>query len=248
MKKTLKQIINAGKSIAVAGALAFLSGCSSLKTEFKGGIDIGLSYANLNLPKEIQTTPVHPKDGGPSYGGATADIKHGIDFYFPSMNYEASAGTERLKLFAAINPRISWAGINGGGYRGGWYAVELQRTGWGGESYAFTQVYPDIFSYVPSAGLEVLLKEDIVLRVEAGMPHNGFHFKKGHDRWGSWETTDRDTWRGFGKSYGLSLGHSNKESFLGIIGKIEQYEPEFLGKKGDITSYSLGMLVFNKSL
>jgi hypothetical protein len=253
MKKTLKQII---QSAILAGAIALSSGCAStnhskitkahepMYFDCNPRGQLTAAVYTPHLGKKTQTVPIHPADGGPSRGEATADIKWGFDMRF-SYGIEGSFGTEKLRINAGLDGILDLGGIAPGGYRSGIYAVELQPlpASEGYESYAFTCLEPTLLTYMPFAGLEIKPSDKTKLGFEFGMPHNKFKFNKGHDRWGMWETTERDSWEGFGKSIGLYFTLEDRKGRDTLCWGIsrESYDSEFLGEKGKIDIYLLSM-------
>jgi hypothetical protein len=176
-----------------------------------GGVE--LTGYILELGKNIQTTPMHPDDGGPSAGGAITNLEDGFGLAFRT-DLEGSVGTDYLRIKAAAGARV---GIPGG------Y-----------ESYAFTQLNHD-FAFIPSVGLKAKVSKNVFLSVDANFPYSGFTATSGHDRYGQWQTVQRDHWQGWGFGVAGTVEARIEENWTGSVSLgWEEYKPEFGGEKAKI--------------
>lgn len=244
-------------SLFLTGVLS-ISGClmrMNKKIETKGpiypevGLRVGAEIINYDVKKigkKIQTTGVHPDDSGFLYGKTTTNVYGSETDFAPKLGLEASIGTDFLRLYGGIDGRIH--SLSGKGYGEGLCDSKQQisdnRHPSQG-SFVFTQIDPDSFSWVPFVGIEGVLFNKIHAGVEVGFPNYGFTAKSGHDRWGKWQTVQKDHWRGFGKKIGGFIGISLEEfpneselhdRFLGFYMGKETYGPTFAGEKAEIES------------
>ena len=181
----LENIIKTAKAALFAGALA-VSGCIGVNgyvavptanppndnsVYFESGPRINLPRVceyDVNLGDKIQTTPVHPDDGGAAAGSATTDITTYIAYIwshpkerpsalpYASIGYEASIGTHFSRLRFGTDIRY----FSETDYRRGIFDVEKQPIPF--QSYAFTQ-FNQTFTTTPFIGFEKILGQHILL-------------------------------------------------------------------------------------
>ena len=196
-----------------------------------------LVYYKADLGKKITTTPVHSSDSGFLSGETTTKPGGGTTFA-PGLGLFGSIGTENLRVIGGISSR--WNTLHHeDGYREGFHSTKQQvsdiRPPSRG-SFVFTQLVPGTFTFIPSVGLEGKIRENLTIGATVGFPYMEWTARSGHDRWGSWETVQDDSWKGFGTRYTGTLGWDLNDSdkiFLGVF--WEEYRPEFAGEGAEIS-------------
>ena len=195
-----------------------------------------------DLGEKIKTTPVHSHDS-PFLSGETATEPDSYDDGFswaPNLGLFGSIGTENLRIVGGVSGRWNIMYYEDG-YRQGFHSTRQQVSDIRPESngsFVFTQLVPDAFTFIPSVGIEGKI-EDLMIGVTAGFPYMGWKVRSGHDRWGSWETVQKDSWTGFGERYTLTLGFNlddesdDDKFFISVF--YEDYEPKFAGEKAKIS-------------
>jgi len=202
--------------------------------KIRSGIDV-IGY-DVNLGKKFQTTPVHPDDADFLHGETTTNVGGKVDGA-PRIGLEGSWGIKeaRFKLVGDIRYNLLSSRT---GYRVGIYDTEQQisdpRPAANG-SFVFTQFRPNPFTFIPSIGFESTLSDKLVLEFELGLPYTGFDVRSGHDRYGRWQTVQKDSWNGFGLSFGGAIGwHISDDLTFFLNGGYETYNPKFAGEKAKV--------------
>ncbi len=226
----------------------FFSGCamnSSAEKEPKEGVFLAAETRfviepvryKADLGKKIATTPVHLSDSMFLSGETTTEPGRETTCA-PSLGLFGSIGSKNLRIVGGVSGR--WNTLHHeDGYREGFHSTRQQvsdiRPPSNG-SFVFTQLVPGAFTFIPSVGLEGKIREDITMRATVGFPYMEWTARSGHDRWGSWETVQRDSWKGFGTRYTGTLGWELNDSdkiFIGVF--WEKYRPEFAGERAKIS-------------
>lgn len=207
------------------------------KTEMRLGIEPIVYKADLG--EKIKTTPVHPHDFS-FLSGATSTEPDKKTTWAPTAGLFGSIGSKNLRVVGGVSGR--WNMLHhDDGFREGFYDTKQQasdiRPASKG-SFVFTQLVPDVFTFIPSVGLEGEIK-NLTIGATVGFPYMGWTARSGHDRWGSWETVQDDSWRGFGTRYtgtlGFNLSDENDDDKFFISVFYEEYRPEFAGEKAKIS-------------
>lgn len=199
------------------------------------------------LGKKIKTTPVHPDDSG-FLSGETATEPDSYELnpfrldcinLAPNVGLLGSVGSENLRFVGGLLAR--WNLLHyWDGYQQGLYSVKQQVSdvrSSGSGSFVFTQVRPDLFTFIPSVGI-IGKSEKLTMELDMGFPYMGWEVRSGHDRWAKWETVQYDSWRDFGIRYTGTLGfnpngNDNTKFFISIF--YEEYRPEFAGEEAKIS-------------
>ena len=272
MKKTLKQIINAGRSIAAAGVLAFLSGCMSYHpiSEYKHSksgdfySEIGwrgaveLPVISPKLSKEQKYVPIHPADGGAERGGSNLSITPALEMFDTRFGLEGSTGFKRFRVKAGAN--LSYlVPLNSGDVKDGYpkqndqgnslASIKLQPLPWPYESYAYGQFRKlSELETEPFVGIEFFPGSELGISLEIGKPSSTFRYEKGHWRWDSFEQTQNEKWKGRGTRYLIRTDFYDKkrdkyEKDWGLFAAYEKYDTEFSGVKTPVNSYIAGIVL-----
>lgn len=190
-----------------------------------------------DLGKKITTTPVH-SDDSMFLSGETTTKPGKKTAWAPSLGLFGSIGTENLRVIGGISGR--WNTLHHeDGYREGFHSTrqqvsDIRPPSMG--SFVFTQLVPSAFTFIPSVGLEGKIRENLTIEATVGFPYMEWTARSGHDRWGSWETVQRDSWKGFGTRYTATLGwdlYDSDKLFVGVF--WEKYRPEFAGEGANIS-------------
>jgi len=207
----------------------------------RGGVN-SIKY-DVNLGSELQTTPIHPDDGGPSRGSATTDIKGGWGSSL-SVGVEGLIGSGRLRFAGGIDGRYNYLFTDS---KDSMYDTALQPLPWPYESYAFTELKIGGLTYMPFAGVKIDLNEDSTLGIQVGFPNTQFDYRSGHYRYSALETVRKDSWKGFGTNVELNFEgqFSDRMGLLITLGR-EEYRPEFLGQKTKIGDWAFGFYLMVK--
>ncbi len=215
------------------------------KTEMRLGVDTVVYKADLG--KNIKTTPVHPDD--PSFlSGETATGPDSYDVdnlnWAPIAGLFGSIGSKNLRLVGGVSGRWNMLHYEDD-YREGFHSTKQQVSDLRPKSdgsFVFTQLVPDAFTFIPSVGLEAEIS-NLTIGANVGFPYMGWEARSGHDRWGSWETAQKDSWKGFGTRYsgtiGFNLNNENDKLFISVF--QEEYKAKFAGDKAKISG--LGALL-----
>ncbi len=248
LKSKIAALIAAG---IIAATPAFAAG--KKKTDLHAGVGFTaqLDYASYTVEgDEAQTTPIHSQDGGSSRGEATADID-GVGSPALTLGLEGSVGLEMLKLVAGVKARYNPVSASDPeGYRSGIYEVRLQPLPSPYESYSYTKLIPDPFTYTPFVGIEGEVFDFITLRGEVGFPHSGYTIVTGWDRYGHFEAGRETHASGTGISFGSSLGlrfTDNTSAYFNLAKEMNKLD--FDGNDATINTWvgSLGIrYVFEK--
>lgn len=259
---TLKEIVDSikitAKAALVTSALT-LPGCLGAYLPFRTGSkgpgvygELGARVSlqvtpkyDVNLGNAIQTTPVHPDDGGPLAGQATTNITTYIAYVwsdpeerpsamlFLSGGLEGSIGTETVRLRTGVDVR-SLLDSEIEDYRRGIFDVEHQPIPF--DSYAFTQFVPHTAT-IPFVGIETTISDTVFLSFDVGFPRSRFHVSSGHDRYGVWAVTQTASWEGYGRSYTIRAGIVDE--YIGAFSLSvtkEEYDMQFAGEGASLSS------------
>jgi len=234
---------------SIIGALG-ISGCNTgdahRRNEFypaiapRVGVDI-ISY-ETKYPASSETTFVHDADGGPSKGSARAQIK-GYDSAGFKLGLEGSVGWDYLRLKTGFDTRFN-SNSSRNSYRTyqGDSETAPQPIPW--QSYAYTQTWNSPMTYIPFVGIESNL-DWLKLGVEYGWPKMGFNVERGHDRYGKWETVEKQSWNGTGSRLGTYIGvrPGGKESPISFLFEYaqENYGVKFGKDKGKVKAETYGI-------
>ncbi len=235
--------------VFLAVSVFYLGGCKSLDPGPKFGLEgrLGVDIVNYNpdLGEKISTTPVHPADST-FLSGKTTTSPSGYDSdhtdFAPKLGLFATLGDENLKVVGGIDWR--WNPLHhSDGYREGIYSARQQVSDFrppSSGSFVFTQVIPGAFTLIPSVGIEGKLGEKLILGGSIGFPYMEWEARSGHDRWGSWETVQHDSWKGFGMRYAATIGLklNDRNRFL-LSFFQEKYRPDFAGEGATISGRGL---------
>jgi len=240
-------------AVAVASFLG--GGCSAVNTnrlpgtpysavDFRGSFD-SVKY-NVKLGKKAQTTRTHPDDTRLP----PTDTEAPLDSYAANrlrFGLEVSFGIDNELRFKA------GADIGYGFSKEGEEVIILEERRQatdipGSESYAFTRLTQDRFTFTPVIGAERDFYGVFRIGVEGGFPYTGFDVESGYDRFGQWQTVKNNSWSGYGKRFGINLDVLDSEyvmlPFRGmyIFAGNESFSPEVGGEKGTIktTIFSFG--------
>jgi len=175
-----------------------------------------------------QVVGANPGDAGFLEGDTTCKVedgwgvglKFGIEGLFGNGDARAKVGLDaRVNLMAAEF------------YRGGIYDVRQQssdtRPAESG-SFVYSLLKPSPVTVVPHAGVELRVKDDLWLDLEAGAPFMGWTLASGWDRYGKWHQAHHASWWGLGArgTVGLRWDLGDKTSLRVMVG-YEGYRPEF---------------------
>lgn len=255
-------------ALALSAAVLFGQGCAATSrkpvwwdqrekvypaVEARMGLDY--VYYRTKLPHQIETTPVHPDDAGFLTGETRADVDSGYDIA-PKLGLGASLGGENLRLIVGgdvrYNPGATTSDDDSDAYNFTWeygdgiYQRKQQASdtrSMDSGSFVFTSFDPEGVTYVPSVGIEATFFKKIRLGIEAGLPYSRFKVRSGHDRFRRWQTVQKDSWTGYGESFGASIGciddnpSDAKRSSISLSVRQERYEPRFAGERAEIDSF-----------
>ena len=219
--------------------------------------ELSLEYLkyDVNLGKKIQTTPVHPDDSSFLSGETTTDVG-GTGSVGLKYSLEGSIGNEWLRGFVKGALRYN-ALSSQDEYKRGIYDTKQQESDTrhpSSGSFVFTHLDVGLLTFIPSAGLEAKLSEKFLLSAEYGFPYMGFEARSGHDRFGAWQTVQKDSWDGFGRMWGLNLTYipeserdwtGDKWSF-NVYYMQEKYTPNFAGEDAKIQTGVFGLGLVHK--
>lgn len=225
-------------------SLAFF-GCHSSENgriEPRVGFDL-VRWKIEDLGKKIQTTSVHPDDSRFLTGKTTTKVegKSKSDFS-PKIGLASIIGDENLNLKIGADIRYNLLSATDG-FREGFYDTRQQVSDTrlpANGSFVFTQLTPGKAAYMPFVGIEARLAEGLFWGFEIGFPYMKWEARSGHDRWGSWETVQRDSWEGFGIRYAGNLAlkiHNNGELYIAPF--YEEYSPDFVGEEAKIEGWGV---------
>lgn len=233
----------------ILSAAIFLGGCSVGNASKKEGLyplagfNLGaesIKYKVKKLGKKIQTTPVHPDDSGFLTGQTTTNLEGDKERDFAlkvggdiGVGYNADSADVRFRFGGDIryNP------LSGSDFREGLYDTKQQVSDVrppGSGSFVFTQLNPDAITLIPRIGIETTLFEKLDFGVEVGFPYMEWAIKSGHDRWGRWQTVQKDSWKGFGKRYAGKIGWRLENGLIFLSVFKESYKPDFAGEDAEI--------------
>jgi len=222
------------------GISLFYGGCSSVKPRI--GFEL-TQWEVKELGGKIQTTPVHSDDSGFLTGRTITNLDGDKTWdVAPKAGLLASIGDDNLRFNIGAdiryNPLSHKDDYHEGLYDWRQQVSDTRPPSQG--SFVFTQLTPDYFTYIPFVGVERKLSERLCLGFEVGFPYMQWEVRSGHDRWGRWETVQRDSWSGFGMRYtGNVLFKINENGEFFISPFYEQYNPEFAGQGAKIRGLGL---------
>ena len=247
----MNKVIKIFWSELIVTAIVFGGCVSSISSVEKGQNIYSLAESRFSveiirykasLGEKITTTPVHPDDSS-FLSGETSVEPNKKNTWAPSLGLFGSIGTKELRLVCGISSRSNPLHYNDG-TREGFYdnrqqVSDLRPPSEG--SFVFTQLKPDAFTFIPSVGLECSI-DHLTIRGSFGLPYMKWTARSGHDRYSSWETIQRDSWRGFGKRYALTLDFNSNEDnnqkyFISYFN--EKYEPKFAGEDATLSGNGL---------
>jgi hypothetical protein len=188
-----------------------------------------LSQYTADLDTAFATTPVHPADAGFLTGSTSvqpdsymnAGLRLGIIGYATSGYVRLGMGCD-----AAFN---TLGGLDS--EREGMYDTRQQVSDTrpaGSGSFVFSQVTPSYWTIMPCLEASVGNFESITFTLGIGFPFMEWEAKSGHDRFGSWQTVQDDSWTGVGTRFYLA-GNFNLDDNMAFSlgGYTEKYSPGF---------------------
>jgi len=197
----------------------------------RAGAEIGIG--TMQLSEEKRSVYVHADDGGPSRGKVVLDIDKDFTPMQVKLGLEGSVGVKAVRVKAGFDLKQNsgtytepvteaeypkdaassdrYADIKLQPLPGG-YVHDFGPFGhWEGyESYGYAQLSQDGFASIdPFVGIDFNLghENNFMLGFEYGFPYTEYNFEKGHWRWNSFETIERDSYKGRGQRMTAKIGY-----------------------------------------
>ena len=227
--------------------------------ELRGRASFEPIVYRAKLGERIKTTPVHPGDAG-FLAGATSSQpdecyfvqrEPGSDWFQDKVNWAPTlglfggVGTDVLKFYAGASVRANTIHLRDG-YREGIFSARKQVSDVRPDSMAsfvFTRIRPGLGAVIPAAGVRAVL-DKLILQAEVGFPYQRWEARSGHDRFGTWQVTQEDTWTGFGLRYAgtVAFRGDDDDSAVFVTAAYEDFNRvKFAGQRAHISG--VGVLI-----
>lgn len=215
--------------LAGAGILAPILGTAG-EDRLKKGITYDFSYVHMkaDLNKNLTTVPVHPQDAGFLSGDTPVELGSDWELAVTIGGELEYPLTDILSLKGGLEGRLNCSSNK---YRGGYYEVKKQisdtRPG-DNASFCFAQLYEFPLSFVPSASINLDF-EKFGISLGAEFPYTKYTAKSGWDRFGEWETANKEKWTGFSRALVGKLYFGDKNAKFAIGFRDEKVDMEDMG-------------------